>query len=73
MTFFCHDSTVMTLFRHNTQPKFATITLFPHMPLFRHQRVHAGKILRFFSQMFLPSEMASSASLVCLAFKLQLG
>ena len=30
---------VMTLFRHNTQPKCATITLFLHMPLFRHQRV----------------------------------
>ena len=29
----------MTLFRHNTQPKFAAITFFPHMPLFRHQRV----------------------------------
>ena len=31
--------TVMTLFRHNTQPKCATITLFLHMPLFQHQRV----------------------------------
>ena len=31
--------TVMTLFRHNTQPKCATITLFPHIPFFRHQRV----------------------------------
>ena len=30
----------MTLFRHNTQPKGATIILFPHMPLFWHQRVH---------------------------------
>ena len=30
---------VMTLFGHNTQPKCATITLFPHMPFFRHQRV----------------------------------
>ena len=30
---------VMTLFRRNTQPKCVTITLFPHMPFFRHQRV----------------------------------
>ena len=29
----------MTLFRPITQPKCATITLFPHMPFFRHQRV----------------------------------
>ena len=45
MTFFWskmfYKCTVMTLFRHNTQPKCATITLFPHMPLFRHQRVHS--------------------------------
>ena len=30
---------VMPLIKPNTQPKCATITLFPHMPLFRHQRV----------------------------------
>ena len=30
---------VMPLITPNTQPKCATITLFPHMPLFRHQRV----------------------------------
>ena len=29
----------ITLFRHNTQTKCGVITLFPHMPLFRHQRV----------------------------------
>ena len=29
----------MTLFRHNKQTKGGVITLFPHMPLFRHQRV----------------------------------
>ena len=29
----------MTLCTHNTQPKCGTITLFPHMPLFQHQRV----------------------------------
>ena len=34
-----YKCTVMTFFRHNTQSKCATITLFPHMPLFQHQRV----------------------------------
>ena len=29
----------MTLFRHNTQTKCGAMTLYPHMPLFRHQRV----------------------------------
>ena len=28
----------MTIFRHNTQPKCETMTVFPHMCLFRHQR-----------------------------------
>ena len=30
---------VMPLIAPNTQPKCATVTLFPHMPLFWHQRV----------------------------------
>ena len=28
----------MTFFRHNRQTKCGVLTLFPHMPLFRHQR-----------------------------------
>ena len=40
-----YKCTVMTLVRHNTQPKCATITLFPHMPLFQHQRVNKKVIV----------------------------
>ena len=38
---------VMPLITPNTQPKCATITLFPHMPLFRHQRVIFGSMVSF--------------------------
>ena len=45
-------SRVMPLFQHNTLAIYATMTLFPRMPLFRHQRVLTKTTLRINGEMF---------------------
>ena len=57
----------MTLFRH----KCATITLFPHMPLFRHQRVSSKSLVhaaiwRIFSQVIIERRFLLSDTTVFL-------
>ena len=54
-----YKGTVMTLFRHNSQPKCATITFFLHMPLFRHQRalriLPKGNVLISMLHVYVPT------------------